>query len=100
MNKKYVAMIPARLGSQRIPKKNIRFLGGKPLIKYPIDFCLECDFLTVYGSIPKAKSLEKRLKPKRYISTEDRLSLLQIQRQTVTLHISSSRSMIVTMLLW
>ena len=44
MNKKYVAMRPARLGSQRIPKKNIRFLGGKPLIKYPIDFCLECDF--------------------------------------------------------
>ena len=34
-------MIPARLGSQRIPHKNIRYLGGKPLIKYPIDFCLE-----------------------------------------------------------
>lgn len=43
MKNEYIAMIPARLGSQRIPKKNIRILGGKPLIKYPIDLCLECD---------------------------------------------------------
>ena len=34
-------MIPARLGSQRIPKKNIRYLGDKPLIMYPIDLCLQ-----------------------------------------------------------
>lgn len=38
MNRKYVAMIPARLGSKRIPKKNIRYMGDKPLIQYPIDF--------------------------------------------------------------
>ena len=35
-------MIPARLGSQRIPKKNIRYLNGKPLIMYPIDNCINC----------------------------------------------------------
>lgn len=33
-------MIPARLGSKRIPKKNIRYLGDKPLIKYAIDLAL------------------------------------------------------------
>jgi CMP-N-acetylneuraminic acid synthetase len=32
-----IAMIPARLGSKRIPKKNIRYMGGKPLIQYPIE---------------------------------------------------------------
>lgn len=37
MSKKIVAMIPARLGSKRIPKKNIRYMGDKPLIQYPID---------------------------------------------------------------
>ena len=37
MGKTFVAMIPARLGSKRIPKKNIRYLGDKPLIQYPID---------------------------------------------------------------
>lgn len=42
MKKRYVAMIPARLGSQRIPKKNIRYLNGKPLIMYPIDNCINC----------------------------------------------------------
>jgi len=37
---KLIAMIPARLGSKRIPKKNIRFMLDKPLIKYPIDLLL------------------------------------------------------------
>lgn len=34
---KIVAMIPARLGSQRVIKKNLRLLGGKPLISYSIE---------------------------------------------------------------
>ncbi len=37
MNKKMVAMIPVRLGSKRIPKKNLRLLDGKPLIAYIIE---------------------------------------------------------------
>lgn len=37
---KMIAMIPARLGSKRIPKKNIRYMGDKPLIQYPIDLSL------------------------------------------------------------
>ena len=31
---KIVAMIPARLGSKRVIKKNLRLLNGKPLISY------------------------------------------------------------------
>lgn len=34
-------MIPARMGSKRIPKKNIRILDGKPLIRYAIDTAVE-----------------------------------------------------------
>ena len=37
-NPRTIAMTPARMGSKRIPKKNIRYLGDKPLIQYPIDF--------------------------------------------------------------
>lgn len=33
-------MIPARMGSKRVPKKNVRFLLDKPLIKYPIDLTI------------------------------------------------------------
>ena len=38
---KTIAMIPARLGSTRIPKKNIRFLDGKPLLTYAINICIQ-----------------------------------------------------------
>lgn len=36
-----VAVIPARGGSKRIPQKNIRFLGGKPLLAYTLEAALE-----------------------------------------------------------
>jgi len=36
MDSSAVAVIPARGGSKRIPRKNIRMLGGAPLISYPI----------------------------------------------------------------
>lgn len=36
-----VALIPARAGSKRVPDKNIRLLGGHPLIAYTIHAALE-----------------------------------------------------------
>jgi len=39
MDKKIVAMIPARVHSCRIHKKNFRYLGDKLLIEYIIDTC-------------------------------------------------------------
>ncbi len=47
---KMIAMIPARLGSKRIPKKNIRYMLDKPLIQYPIDAVIQtglCDDIWV-----------------------------------------------------
>ena len=41
-NYRLVAMIPARMGSKRIPKKNIRYMLDKPLIQYPIDLAKNC----------------------------------------------------------
>jgi CMP-N-acetylneuraminic acid synthetase/quercetin dioxygenase-like cupin family protein len=38
---KIVAMIPARIGSKRVPKKNLRLLMGKPLISYSIEAAIE-----------------------------------------------------------
>lgn len=40
---KIVAMIPARLGSKRVPKKNLRIIDGQPLISYIIDVVLACN---------------------------------------------------------
>jgi len=38
---KPIAIIPARGGSKRIPRKNIRLLAGKPAIAYPIELALK-----------------------------------------------------------
>ena len=38
---KTIAIIPARGGSRRIPRKNIRLFCGKPIIYYPIATALE-----------------------------------------------------------
>lgn len=46
---RYVAMIPARLGSKRVKKKNLRLLGNRPLIAYAIEaVCASGEFDDVY----------------------------------------------------
>ena len=36
-----VAIIPARGGSKRIPRKNIKFFAGKPIIGYSVEVALQ-----------------------------------------------------------
>lgn len=45
MEKKFLAIIPARGGSKGIPKKNIKILLGKPLIRYTIEAGLKSKYL-------------------------------------------------------
>ena len=40
---KLLALIPARGGSKRVPRKNVRLLGDKPLIAWSIDFARELE---------------------------------------------------------
>jgi pseudaminic acid cytidylyltransferase len=40
---KNIAIIPARGGSKRIPKKNIKSFFGKPMIAYPIEIAIQSD---------------------------------------------------------
>ncbi len=40
-----LAIIPARGGSKRLPKKNVKLLNGKPLIAYSIEFALKCPLI-------------------------------------------------------
>lgn len=41
--KKFVAMIPARMGSKRVKKKNVRDMAGKPMIYYAIKAANKAD---------------------------------------------------------
>lgn len=47
---KAVAFIPARGGSKSIPRKNAKFLGGKPLIVWSIDSALEAGLRVVVST--------------------------------------------------
>jgi N-acylneuraminate cytidylyltransferase/CMP-N,N'-diacetyllegionaminic acid synthase len=38
----YVAFVPARSGSKRLPNKNIKLLGGKPLVVWTLEACINC----------------------------------------------------------
>jgi len=47
---KIITLIPARGGSKRIPKKNIRLLAGKPLLQYTIDSAKEAGLTRIIVS--------------------------------------------------
>jgi N-acylneuraminate cytidylyltransferase/CMP-N,N'-diacetyllegionaminic acid synthase len=38
---KYTAVVPARSGSKRLPDKNVRILGGKPLAVWTLEACVD-----------------------------------------------------------
>ncbi len=44
-DKTFLAIIPARGGSKRLPRKNVLDLNGKPLIAYSIEAALDCKYL-------------------------------------------------------
>lgn len=45
-NKTFLAIVPARKGSKRLPNKNIKELNNKPLIAYTIEASLKCKYIT------------------------------------------------------
>lgn len=65
MKNKYLAIIPARAGSKRLPRKNILDLNGKPLIQYSIEAALNCkeiDEIIVTSDSQEILNLSKSLK--------------------------------------
>lgn len=58
-NYKLIAMIPARMGSKRIPKKNLRYLYDKPLIQYPLELSLDSDLFDSVWINTESESLGK-----------------------------------------
>ena len=43
---KILAVIPARAGSKGVPNKNIRIIGGHPLVYYSIKNALSSEYIT------------------------------------------------------
>lgn len=63
-SKKILAVIPARAGSKGIPNKNIRIIGGYPLIHYSIKNALQSDYVTdviVSTDSPEVKIIAEQM---------------------------------------
>ncbi len=61
---KILAVIPARAGSKGIPNKNIRIIGGRPLVYYVINNAIQSSFITdivVTTDSPEVKIIAKQL---------------------------------------
>ena len=72
---KILAVIPARAGSKGIPNKNIRIVGGKPLIYYSIDNAKKSRFITdviVTTDSPQVKIIAQQMGVK-YKSRDEKL---------------------------
>ena len=67
---KKIAMIPARLGSKRVLKKNIRLINDKPLI----DYCLK-------------RTLESNIFDQIYINTDDKIIIEYVRKFYPTVYI-------------
>ncbi len=70
---KIIAMIPARIGSERLKYKNLRLLNGKPVISYAINAAKSCNVFdkivvnsdeTVFEKIANRFEVDFYLRPK------------------------------------
>jgi len=89
---KIVAMIPARLGSKRVKKKNLRLINGKPLIAYVIDVVKNCELFDevyinseseIFKEIADHYGVQFYQRPKKFstdASTNDEFALDFIQK--------------------
>lgn len=62
--KKILAVIPARAGSKGIPNKNIRIIGGYPLIHYSIENAMNSEYITdviVSTDSPEVKIIAQQM---------------------------------------
>jgi CMP-N-acetylneuraminic acid synthetase len=80
-NKKIVAMIPARIGSERLKKKNLALVDNKPLIFYSINAAIKSKIFDeiyinsddlIFEDIAKRYKVNFYLRPKHLGSSEAR----------------------------
>lgn len=84
---KIICMIPARFGSQRVKKKNLRLINNKPLIQFIIDTVKKCNYFDeiyinsesdIFEKIAKKNSIKFYKRPKNLStnrSTNDEFAL-------------------------
>ena len=57
-----LCIIPARVGSKRIPKKNIKYFLGKPIIAYSIEAAINNNYSTVVPVLKYTYPIQRSLR--------------------------------------
>ena len=84
-----ICIIPARKGSQRIKKKNIKIFNGKPIIYYPIKMLVESNFfdeIIISSDCKKTINIAKKLGAKSYFVRPKYLSGSKVTTKSVIEH--------------
>lgn len=68
----YTAVVPARAGSKRLPHKNVKMLGDKPLLVWTLEACIQAE--RVDEVIMSTDSMEYWETARKYLKS-DKLSL-------------------------
>ena len=76
---RFVCIIPARGGSRRVPRKNIRSFHGKPIIAYSIQTALDSD---LFGDV--------------LVKLDDRQSKLALAEADASLELAKARRLDLT----
>jgi len=83
-----ICFIPARGGSKSIPKKNIKDLGGKPLIAYTIETALKCGLRVIVNTdsdeiaaVAREFGAEVMMRPERL--AKDTTSMFEVLRSQI-----------------
>ena len=75
----YTAIIPARSGSKRLPNKNIKMLGDRPLVVWSLQACVEAPH--VDEVIFSTASLEYWAIAQQYIKSENLTLVLRVSEE-------------------
>lgn len=84
-----ICIIPARKGSQRIKKKNIKIFNGKPIISYPIKLLIDSNFfdeIVISSDCKKTIDIAKKLGAKSYFVRPKYLSGSKVTTKRVVEH--------------
>ena len=83
-----ITFIPARGGSKSIPKKNIKELGGKPLIFYTIEASQKCGLRTIVntdsseiGELVESIGVEVMMRPSNL--AQDKTSMFEVLKSEI-----------------
>jgi len=95
MNKKYIAFIPVRGGSKSIPLKNIKPIGGRPLVCWTVEAACACKYIETIFVATDSEDIKRSIRDNMsFFSYPDKIKLFDRDPATATDTASTESAMI------